>query len=400
MKILYVTQYFPPETGAGARRAYEMAAAWQKAGAEVTVVCPFPSYPEGRVAEAYRGRLRVREEVDGIPVVRVPIYTRPQKTFATRIGNYASFAVTGAWASLFFAARPDVVYVSSPPLPVGLAGLLTRLKGARFFFEVRDLWPESAKAVGELKDGALYRGAEAFERWCYARAEKIVVVTEGIRSRLIARGIPEGKILLARNGANLGRLTAAGVAPLDEARGGLRLFYGGLLGLAQGIPAVLEGVRRLAAEPGFHFTVAGAGPYAAAVAEAACGELAGKLTMLGNLPAGDVPAHIGAADICLVPLGKDALFRGALPSKMFEAWALGRPVLLSAAGEAARLVAQTQAGVVVPPEDAGSLAEAVHWLGQNRKTLVEMGDRAKAAVAAFDRERIALDVLAAMETSA
>lgn len=399
MKILYVTQYFPPETGAGARRAYEMAAAWNKAGAEVTVVCPFPSYPEGRVAEGYRGRFKVREEIDGISVVRVPIYTRPTKTFATRIGNYASFALTGAGAA-FFAARPDVVYVSSPPLPVGLAGLLTRLRGARFFFEVRDLWPESAKAVGELNDGALYRGAEAFERWCYARAEKIIVVTAGIRSRLIARGIPEGKLVLARNGANLARLAAANVAPLDEARPGLRLFYGGLLGLAQGIPAVLEGIRRLANEPDFHFTVAGAGPFGGAVAEAAQGELAGRLTMLGNLPAAEVPAQIGAADICLVPLGKDELFRGALPSKMFEAWALGRPVLLSAAGEAARLVAQTQAGIVVPPEDPGSLAEAVHWLGQNRKTLVEMAARAQEAVAAFDRERIALEVLAAMETPA
>lgn len=398
MKILYVTQYFPPETGAGARRAYEMAAAWKKAGADVTVVCPFPNYPEGRVVEAYRGRVRVREEIDGIPVLRVPIYTRPTKTFATRIGNYASFALTGAGAALF-AARPDVVYVSSPPLPVGLAGLLTRLKGARFVFEVRDLWPESAKAVGELSDGALYRGAEAFERWCYARAAKIVVVTDGIRRRLIARGIPEAKLVLARNGANLGRLAAAGVGPLAADRPGLRLFYGGLLGLAQGIPAVLDGVRRLAGEPGFQFTVAGAGAYADAVAEAARGELAGKLTMLGNLPAGEVPAHIGASDICLVPLGKDDLFRGALPSKMFEAWALGRPVLLSAAGEAARLVAETQAGVVVPPEDPGSLAEAVHWLAQNRKTLLEMGARAKDAVAAFDRERIALDLLATLEAS-
>ncbi len=396
MKILYVTQYFPPETGAGSRRAFEMAAVWRAAGHEVTVVCPFPNYPEGKIAAGYTGKFIVREKLEGIDVVRVPIFAAVNKTFVTRLANYASFALTGALATVF-RKTPDIVYVSSPPLPVGMAGLLASFKGARFFFEVRDLWPESARVVGELNNPTVLRAATSFEEWCYNHADRIVVVTEGISSRLTARGIPADKIILAPNGANLERYARENIAPISREAPRFELFYGGLLGLAQGIPGVIKAMQILRDEPSFHLTIAGAGPFAAALADAKERENLKNFTLLGNVPADMIPGLIAKADACLVPLGGDKLFRGALPSKMFEAWACGRPVLLSAAGEAAKLVARTRAGVIVPPADPGALAEAILWMGKHRSTLIEMGERGKVAVASFDRVTIAKNLLRTME---
>jgi glycosyltransferase involved in cell wall biosynthesis len=397
VKILYVSQYFPPETGAGARRAYEMASAWRAAGHDVTVVCPFPNYPAGQVHADYRGKLRVREEIDGIPVLRVPIYASAKKSFLRRLSNYASFSLSGAVAALG-QRKPDVIYVSSPPLPVGLSGLLARYKGARFFFEVRDLWPESARALGELNNPAAYRAAEWFELSCYRAAEKIVVVTRGIYDRLVERGIPAEKLLFAPNGANLATLGIAST-PIPHGRERLEIFYGGLLGLAQGIPSIIESLKLLQDENSFRLRIAGAGPFSGALEEAVRRGLR-NVEVLGNLPANEIPPLIREADICLVPLAKDPLFRGALPSKTFEAWACGRPVLLSAAGEAARLVAETRGGVIVPPEDPGALAEAIHWLAKNRQSIVEMGDYGQKAVQRFDRRAIANDLLRAMEKAA
>jgi glycosyltransferase involved in cell wall biosynthesis len=285
-----------------------------------------------------------------------------------------------------------------------MAGLLAAMKGARFFFEVRDLWPESARVVGELKNPAVLRAATAFEEWCYARADKIVVVTEGIRSRLMERGIPASKIILAQNGANLGRFAKLNIAPIDPSPQPsprrFEIFYGGLLGLAQGIPGLIQALHILKDEPSFHMTIAGAGPYGQALLEAKEKDGLTNVTLLGNVPAAQVPDLIAKADACLVPLGADPLFRGALPSKMFEAWACGRPVLLSAAGEAAKLVSRTRAGVIVPPDDPGALAEAILWMGKNRKTLAEMGELGKIAVQSFDRVAIAKNLLEQMEPTA
>lgn len=398
MRILYLTQYFPPETGAGARRAFEMASVWHAAGHEVLVVCPFPNYPTGKIDARYAGKLRVRESVEGISVLRLPVYATPKKTFANRIGNYFSFAVSAGLAGAVLKS-PDVLYVTSPPLPIGLGAILPLWKGARLFFEVRDLWPESAKALGELRDGPLYRFAESFEEWCYRRAERVVTATPGIAQRLIERGVPKHKILVAPNGAHLQRFAVAARTPIPETREQLAVFYGGILGLTYGMPALIEAVRLLRDRREVSLTIAGTGVYHDKMAAAKVKYHLDNLTLLGDVPGEQIPALLAASDTTIIPLRAHPFVQDALPVKLFESWASARPTVLGGAGQVARFVSQHGGGIVVPPEDPRSLAQALLWLARNRQGLAEMGRRGFAAVQGYDRVTVARNILAVMEAS-
>ena len=204
MRILYLSQYFPPEVGATQTRAYEMAQGLIRAGHRVTMLTEVPNHPEGIIRPEYRGRFWVRETLDGIDVIRVWVRTTPVKTMRTRLAFYISYMLNAALAGLLLArGRYDVIYATSPPLFVGGAALaLSYLRHIPLVFEVRDLWPESAVALGELTNPCFIRWATWLEERCYARARRIIVVTQGIHDRLIERGLSAEKLVLIPNGAN------------------------------------------------------------------------------------------------------------------------------------------------------------------------------------------------------
>jgi glycosyltransferase involved in cell wall biosynthesis len=262
-----------------------------------------------------------------------------------------------------------VIYATSPPLFVGAAGLaLHRLKAAPFVFEVRDLWPESAVALGELRSLRAIAWAGKLEELCYNRASRIVVVTDGIRQRLIERGFPAGKLVLIPNGANtdlfqrqpeLGQRFRAehGLAP-----GAFVAVYAGIHGIAQGLETVLRAASLLRNEPGVCFVLVGEGPVKAELQALAAELRLDNVLMLPEQPRVAMPAILSAADAAIVPLRKLDLFQGALPSKMFDAWACELPLLLSIDGEARRTLEAAQGGLYVPPEDPLGLAAAIRTL--------------------------------------
>ncbi len=390
MRILYLSQYFPPEVGATQTRAYEMAQGLIRAGHSVTMLTEVPNHPEGVIRPEYRGRFWVREELDGIDVLRVWVWTSPVKTLRTRLAFYVTFMLNATLAGLLLARGPyDLLYATSPPLFAGGAALaLSFLRRLPMVFEVRDLWPESAVALGELRSARSIRWATQLEERCYRRARRIVVVTEGIRRRLVERGIPEEKLVLIPNGANTELFR-----PQPEAGRTLRerlavgdaflVLYAGILGIAQGLETVLEAAHLLRDRSDIRFLLVGDGPCKADLVRKKEELGLTSVTMLDAQPREEMPAYFSAADVALVPLRKVDLFRSAVPSKMFDAWACGCPVLLGIDGEARAILERAQAGLYVEPEDPRALAQTIVELAARREWCRELGANGRRFVEAY-----------------
>jgi glycosyltransferase involved in cell wall biosynthesis len=403
MDILYLSQYFPPEVGATQTRAYEMARGLVQAGHRVTMIAEIPNHPSGIVPPEYRGKWVECSQLDGIDVLRVWVKASSVKTFKSRMAFYLSYMTDAALVGALRARGPfDVVYATSPPLFVGAAGLaLHWLKRAPFVFEVRDLWPESAVALGELNSPRAIAWAGKLEELCYNRASRIVVVTEGIRQRLLERGIPAGKLALIPNGANtdlfqpqpaLGaQFRAAHGLPADA----FVAVYAGIHGIAQGLETVLHAASLLRNEPGVRFVLVGEGPVKAELQALAAELRLDNVMMLPEQPRSAMPAILSAADGAIVPLRKLELFQGALPSKMFDAWACELPLLLSIDGEARRTLDAAQGGLYIPPEDQNALAAAIRSLaaqpdrgrslGQNGRRYTEQHHSRQAQARALEK---------------
>ena len=323
MRLIYVSQYYPPEVGATQTRAQEMTRHLVDAGHQVTVLAEVPNHPVGVVQPAYRGKLYQRSLEDGTDVIRVWVKTTPHKTFRSRFAFYASFMVNATLAGLFLArGRYDLIYATSPPLFVG--GVPLSLKAMRripFVFEVRDLWPESAVAMGELKNPRYIRWATVLEERCYQQARHIVTVTQGLKERLVKRGIPNSKVSVISNGANTelfrptphaGAQIRAKLKQSDQ----FIVMYAGLLGVAQGLHTLVEAARLLQGEA-VHFVFVGDGLTRSSLEERYKTYALSNVTFTGVVPRAEVPHYLAAADVAVVIFTDTPLFKRSLPSKMY-----------------------------------------------------------------------------------
>ena len=380
MRILYISQYFPPEAGATQTRAYEMATNWIRQGHQVTMLAEFPNHPSGVIPKTYRGKLFERAILDGIDVIRVWVKASPEKTFRNRMLFYLSFMLNASLAGIFLAhAKYDLLYASSPPLFVGGAALvICTLKRIPLVFEVRDLWPESAVALGELSNPRAISLATRLEQACYDKASQVIVVTQGIYDRLVQRGLSPGKLIVIPNGANTDMFTFT-----QEGRQRIRhqlnlegkfvAIYAGIHGLAQGLETLIETARLLQDNLDIHILLVGDGPKKAELLTQAAAYNLPNLTLLPEKPREEIPDFLSAADVALVPLKKAEIFKGALPSKIFDAWACERPVLLSIDGEARHTVENVHGGVFIPPEEPQKVAQALIDLMQSPELRETMG---------------------------
>jgi len=389
MRILYLSQYFPPEVGATQTRAYEMARGLVRAGHHVTMIVEVPNHPGGVIPPEYQGKLWQRDELDGIEVIRVWVKASPVKNFRNRMAFYISYMLMATIAGLFLArGKYDALYATSPPLFVGGAALaISYLRRIPLFFEVRDLWPESAVALGELTNRRAIAGAARLEEACYHRAQKIVVVTHGIRHRLQERGYPPDKLVIIPNGANTDLFSHQPEAgrTLRNSLGLTGKFvalYAGIHGIAQRLETVIEAAQQLAAESDIHFLFVGEGPVKPHIMALAEKNNLPNVTFHAAVAREDMPAFLSAADVALVPLKRLELFQGALPSKMFDAWACECPTLITVDGEARAALQRAQAGLFAPPENPAALAEALLHLKHHRPDLARMGKNGRLAVEA------------------
>jgi glycosyltransferase involved in cell wall biosynthesis len=336
------------------------------AGHSVTVIAEFPNHPSGIIPPAYKGKITERVELDGIDVIRVWVKTSARKNTCSRLAFYLSYMIHATLAGAILAKRPyDAIYATSPPLFVGGAGLaLSFLRRTPMVFEVRDLWPESAVALGELRSKQAISLAAKLEMACYRRARAIVVVTRGIMNGLLERDIPAEKLALIPNGANVDRFQfrPEGRARVRRTLGLERKFvavYAGIHGVAQGLETVIEVAKQLRDDGEIQFLLVGEGPQKAEVMAVAGKYGLSNVSFVGEQPAELVPDYLSAADVAIIPLRNLELFKMAIPSKMFDAWACQRPVILSVDGEARTVLSEAGGGLFVPPEDVSAMGRAI-----------------------------------------
>lgn len=362
MHILFLTHYFPPEVGAPQARIFETCRQLVELGHEVTVLTGFPHYPGGRIFDGYRWRLFMKEEMEGVRVVRSWVYATRNRGSLHRVANQFSFALSSLAGSLLVGGC-NVMVVESPPLFLGVSGyVIGRLKRAPFMFYVADLWPESAVVLGVLRGRVAIKMAKLMESFIYRRATWVAGVTEGICCALLREGVPARKIVHLTNGVDTTFFQP--VADRKKARDdllsaqGFVAMYAGTIGLAQGLGVALDAAKLLADE-GVSFLLIGDGAEKERLVIRAQVEGIENVRFLPTQERDRMPAIISAADVFLVTLKGEPLFEAALPSKIFEAMACARPLVLVARGEAADLVGRSGAGLVVEPDDPRLLADAI-----------------------------------------
>ena len=391
MRILIVSQFYPPETGAPQNRLSFLARWLANAGHTITVVTALPSYPLGAIFEPYRGRLVADEREDGIRVIRTWLYATKSKGFLRRMLNYCSFSLLSIVAGTLLAGPQECVIVESPPLPLGLSGfIISRIKRAKFIFNVSDLWPESAVALGVLRRRSLIQIATRLEEFLYRKADVITGQTEGIVSNIRSRCTGKPKpIVLISNGVDTEAFAACKQRQENQLKirehlglsGQFVVGYAGLMGLAQGLETVIESARTLSCFQNISFLFVGDGPEKLHLMKSVTEAGLRNVLFVPAQPASRMPEILSAFDVALVPLKRHVLFKGALPSKMFEAMGAGVPVICSVDGEARRVVEESEGGIYVEPERADQLADAVlhvyrtpdlkEVLGENGRRYVE-----------------------------
>lgn len=354
MKILFLTDNFYPEVNAPASRTYEHAREWVKAGHEVTVITCVPNFPKGKVFDGYKNKLWQKEAIDGIEVIRVWSYIAANKGFVRRTLDFISFSVTSFLAGLF--VKADVIVATSPQFFTALSGrTLSFWKRVPWIMEVRDLWPESIKTVGAMKDNLFIRYFEWEEMRCYRSAKTIVVVTDSFKRTLTARGIDEAKIKVVKNGVDKEMFKPV---PKDEAligelglEGKKIIGYIGTHGMAHKLDFILDCARNMQGRNDFHFLFIGAGAERESLLAKKEREGISNVTMLDSVPKDQVVRYISILDLSLINLRKSELFKTVIPSKMFENAGMQIPIIMGVQGEAQEMLEEYGAGLCFEPEN-------------------------------------------------
>ncbi|RLB12682.1 MAG: glycosyltransferase WbuB [Deltaproteobacteria bacterium] len=396
MNILYLSQYFPPEIGATQTRAYEMASNLVKSGHRVTVMTEIPNHPLGIIFEGYRSSLKSIEYMDGIEVIRSWVYTNPIKKFYSRMLFYTSYMVTTVLNSLTLKNNYDLIFATSPPLFVGLAGLIiSKIKKAPFVLEVRDLWPESAVVLGELNNPHLVKASSSIAELLYKRAEKIIAVTTGIYRYLLNKNyISREKVHFIPNGANTdlykpGKKDAQLLQTLGIDTSQFLVLYAGIHGLIHGLEAVIRAAHILK-DKRISFVFIGDGVKKKDIMRLAKSYLLKNVTFINSVPENLLPRYIQSCDAGIATTIKSELCKGTLPVKMFSYMACAKPVILGVDGEARQVIEKAKAGIYAEPEDPEDMAKAILTLKDNPRLCREMGKNGRRYVEKhYSRERLA-----------
>lgn len=404
MNVLFLADNFPPETNAQASRVFERARHWVRWGHEVTVLTCAPNFPGGNIYPGYRNRWRQVEHIDGIRVVRVKTFIAPNTGTVLRIIDFLSFMASAFVAGLF-ERRPDVLAATSPQFFAGVAGCaLAMVRRCPFVLELADLWPDSIVAVGAMKRSLALRWLEKVEMFLYRRASGIVALTASFKRNLVRRGVDERKIQVVMNGVDLSRysprLRDAAFArrwnlPADD----FVVGYIGTHGMAHALTNVLDAAELLR-DLGIRFLFVGAGADREKLMADAARRGLINVTFVPAQPKEMMPAVWSVCDVALVHLKNAPLFETVIPSKIFEAMGMGKPILLAAPeGEATRIIVRERNGVCVAPQDPEKLAAAALSLKNSPSSVEELSRRSLAAAPQYSRERQARDVLVAFETA-
>ena len=377
MRILMLTQYFTPETGAAQVRLLEVARAIREHGHQIEVVTAFPNHPAGVIPPAYRGKFFMQDSVEGITVYRTWIYPVQRGRFWKRLLNYFSFVFSACYGILK-AGAADYIFVESPPLFIGFTVLFAkRIKGAKVIFNVSDLWPESAVSLGLVRNKYLISLTEALERHIYKVSWRISTQTEGIIRSLMERGIPKEKLVFLPNGVDpkLFEPIEPDPALLRELKleGKFVILYAGTMGYAHGLEVALQAADILRIYEEVVFLFVGDGSEKPRLEKMAAEMNLPNVRWVDFQPITEMKRYYSLASINLSTLRRYKLSEGVRPSKVFPGLASAKPLIYVGEGEGAKIVLESGGGVVLPPEEPELLAQAILDLKNDPARCREMG---------------------------
>jgi glycosyltransferase involved in cell wall biosynthesis len=400
MHILFLSDNFPPEVNAPASRTFEHCREWVRLGEQVPVLTCAPNFPKGKVFPGYQNRLWQVEMVEGVQVIRVWSYITANEGFARRSLDYMSFMVSATIASLFV-RKVDVVIGTSPQFfTVCAAYVVGLLKRVPWLFELRDIWPESIKAVGSMSDGYLYRLLEKLEVFLYKKASRIVALTQSFKRELISRGIAEEKIDVVTNGVDLSLFKPRNKNEALLKNLGLEnqfiAGYIGTIGMAHGLETLLEAAEILQSTPAaenIHFLILGDGARKNTLKQLTAQKQLKNITFVDTVSKSEVGDYWSLLDVSIIHLKKDPLFEKVIPSKLFECMAMGIPVIHGVLGESAEMVSRLGAGKTIAPNNPQVMAQELLHLAMNTQELQQIKEATLQAANQFDRKQLAKSML-------
>lgn len=398
MRLVILTQYFPPEVGAPQNRLYELAVRLQRKGVKVSVLTAMPNYPQMKVYPEYKGKHYVSETMEGMEVLRCWIYASKSKSVIKRLANYFSFVFSSLFHGLIHLKKQDILLVESPPLFLGMtAYLLSVAKGAKMVFNVSDLWPESAEKLGIISNKFLLGGAKILEEFCYKRAKLVSGQTQGIVNN-ISKRFPKKDVYWLKNGVDINLYNTEKQKEKGRWRrenaykeGDFLLFYGGIIGYAQGLDIILNAAKCLKDYEKIKFVLLGNGPEKERLLAMKAELALENLNFYDAVPKSEMLEIIGDMDASIIPLRKLDLFKGAIPSKIFENSAMKKPIILGVEGEAKELfIEQGGCGLAFEPENVEELCEKILTLYNNPVLVSTLGENGLRYVSEnFNRDEIA-----------
>jgi len=398
--VLFLTDNFPPEVNAPASRTFEHCREWVKHGHKVTVITCAPNFPKGKVFDGYRNRLWQRETVEGIEVIRVWSYITANEGFARRVLDYQSYMVSAPIASLFV-RKVDVIVGTSPQFFTACAAYVSsRLRFKPYIFELRDLWPETIKAVGAMKSSFAIEMLEKLELFLYRRAARVVSVTKSFKANLVGRGIDGAKVEVVTNGVDISQFTPR---PKDAAltaqlglEGKFVAGYIGTHGLCHGLETLIEAADRLRGTD-IVFLFLGDGARKQALKDMAAERKIENVRFIDSVPKAEVPRYWSILDVSVIHLQKADLFTTVIPSKLFESMGMALPVLHGVAGESAEIVREEGAGIPFEPENVDELCTAIRRMRDDPAEMQRFRERCLKGAQNYDRTNLALKMMRVLE---
>jgi glycosyltransferase involved in cell wall biosynthesis len=377
MKIIVICHYFPPEIGAPSARLYEMSKRWVELGNEVHVVTCFPNHPTGIIPGEYKGLKYKLESMDGIHVHRNYVYATPNKGFIKKTLGHISFMFSSVFFSMKKIDKPDVIITSSPTFFSIFSGYWYSLrKKADFVLEIRDLWPAAMIELGVMKEGFITRVLEKMELFFYRKSKKLIMVTQSFKDNVIKRGISGDKVHVITNGFNqelfYPKEKNQELINKYNLQDKFVISYVGAHGISQNLSTILEVAKKLRAYENIEFVFVGEGAEKDKLKQIVRAEELTNVQFIDAQPKEAIPEFYNVSDLCLIPLKNIELFKTFIPSKMFEIMACGVPIVASLEGEAAQILEDSKAALVVQPDNSDDIAAAIEELINDKEKYSQM----------------------------
>jgi len=334
LKLLILTQYFPPEVGAPQNRLFELAIRLQKMGVEVTVLTAMPNYPQMKIYAGYEGKKCHFEMMEGLSVHRSSIFIPKNKSIIQRLMNYFSFVYSSARYGVSKIGNIDIILCESPPLFLGWSALyLKRKKNAKLIFNVSDLWPESAEKLGVVNNKLLLNLAYRLERKLYLNSNLVSGQTQGICSNINNR-FPQVNTFWLPNSADVNFYDPLKIDSLTWRKNNgfsekdILFLYAGIIGIAQGLEIILHAAKEFASDNSLKFILLGSGPEKEKLQSLKSELNLSNIYFFDAVKKSEMPEIVASIDASIIPLKKMDLFLGAIPSKIFENLAMEKPIIL------------------------------------------------------------------------